>query len=186
MVFSQNWRTSTSSSWANWENIQNGNKPGVYLQFSLLEEFPLLMEPGTLCSERMQWNHTPRLFKRIPTLPSLMVKPIIWDKWCDRACAFWEPTQEPDDFRPGIALVVCYLPFQDLPQDNLRDKKTISMSLVYVLKHWVLPSFMEAAYVVNCAWDTRIPGVWCRWPGSIKGLPSTRISVSGSINSTWW
>ena len=61
------------------------------------------------------------------------------------------------NFRPGIALVVCYSPFQDLPQDNLRDKKTISMSLVYVPEHWVLPSFMEAAYVVNRARDTKDP-----------------------------
>ena len=59
------------------KNIRNGNKPEVYLQFSLLEDFPLLMEPGTLCSEHMQWNHTPRLFKRILTLPSLTVKPVI-------------------------------------------------------------------------------------------------------------
>ena len=82
-------------------------------------------------------------------LPSLMVKPVIWDKWCDGACAYWEPSQEPDNFCPGIALVVCYSPFQDLPQDNLRDKKTISMSLVYVPEHWILPSFMEAAYIVK-------------------------------------
>ena len=115
------------------------------------------MEPGTLCSECMQWNHTPGLFKRILTLPSLMVKPVIWDKWCDRAYAYWEPSQEMDDFHPRIALVVCYSPFQDLPQDNLQDKKTISMSLVYVPEHWILPSFMEAAYVVNCAWDTKDP-----------------------------
>ena len=139
------------------KNIQNGNKLEVYLQFSLLEDFPLLMEPRTLYSKRMQWNHTPGLFKRIPTLPSLTVKPVIWDKWCDGACAYWEPSQDPDDFRPGIALVVCYSPFQDLPQDNLRDKKTISMSLVYVPEHWVLPSFMEAAYVVNHAWDAKDP-----------------------------
>ena len=98
------------------KNIRNGNKPEVYLQFSLLED---LMEPRILCSKRMQWSHIPRLFKRIPTLPSLTVKPVIWDKWCDRPCAYWEPSQEPDDFRPRIALVVCYSPFQDLPQDNL-------------------------------------------------------------------
>ena len=139
------------------KNIRNGNKPEVYLQFGLLEDFPLLMEPGTLCPERMQWNRTPGLFKRIPMLPSLTVKPVIWEKWCDRACAYWEPTQEPVDFRPGIALVVCYLPLQDLPQDNLRDKKTISMSLVYVPEHWVLPSFMEAAYMVNRARDVKDP-----------------------------
>ena len=116
-----------------------------------------MMEPGTLCSKRMQWNHTPGLFKRIPMLPSLTVKPVIWDKWCDGACAYWEPTQEPDDFCPGIALVVCYSPFQDLPEDNLRDKETISMSLVYIPEHWVLPSFMEAAYMVNRAWDAKDP-----------------------------
>ena len=53
-------------------------------------------------------------------LPSLTVKPVIWDKWCDGACAYWEPTQEPDDFRPGIAIVVCYSPFQDLaPRQSL-------------------------------------------------------------------
>ena len=137
------------------KNIQNGNKLEVYLQFNLLEDFPLLMEPGTLCSERMQWNHTPGLFKRIPTLPSLMVQPVIWDKWCDGPCAYWEPSQEPDDFRPGIALVVCYSPFQDLPQNNLRDKRTISMGLVYVPEHWILPSFMEAAYIVNHARDAK-------------------------------
>ena len=137
------------------KNIRNANKPEVYLQFSLLEDFPLLMEPGTLCSECMQWNHTPGLFKKILMLPSLTVKPVIWEKWCDGACAYREPSQEPDDFRPGIALVVCYSPFQDLPQDNLRDKKTISMSLVYIPEHWILPSFMEAAYVVNRARDAK-------------------------------
>ena len=103
----------------------------------------------------MQWNYTPRIFKRILTLPSLTVKPVIWDKWCDGACAYWEPSQELDDFHPGIALVVCYSQFQDLPQDNLRDKKTISMSMVYIPEHWILPSFMEAAYEVNCAWDAK-------------------------------
>ena len=29
-------------------NIRNGGKPEVYLQFNLLEQFPQLMEPGTL------------------------------------------------------------------------------------------------------------------------------------------
>ena len=115
------------------------------------------MEPGTLCSECMQWNHTPRPLKSIPTLPSLTVKPVILEKWCDRPCAYWEPSQELDDFHPGIALVVCYSPFQDLPQDNLQDKKTISMSLVYIPEHWILPSFMEAAYIVNCAQDAKDP-----------------------------
>ena len=105
----------------------------------------------------MQWNNTTGLFKRILSLPTLTVKPVIWDKWCDRPCAYWEPTQQPEDFRPGIALVVCYSPFQDLPQDNLRDKKTISMSLVYISEHWILPSFIEEAYVVNHTRDAKDP-----------------------------
>ena len=61
-------------------NIWDVGKPEVYLQFSLLEQFPQLMEPGTLLSGCMKWNNTPRLFKRIPTLPTLTVKPVIWDK----------------------------------------------------------------------------------------------------------
>ena len=103
----------------------------------------------------MKWNNTPGLFKRIPTLPTLTVKPTIWDKWCDGACAYWEPTQLAEDFRPGVALVVCYSPYQDLPQDSLREKKTISLSVVYILEHWILPSFSEAAYVVNHARDAK-------------------------------
>ena len=113
------------------------------------------MEPRNLRPESMKWNNTPRLFKRIPTLPTLMVKPTIWDKWCDGAWTYWEPTQLTEDFHPGVALVVCYSPYQDLPQDSLREKKTISLSLVYVPEHWVLPSFREAAYVVNHAWDAK-------------------------------
>ena len=105
----------------------------------------------------MKWKSTPRLFKRIPTLPTLMVKPTIWDKWCDGACAYWEPTQLAEDFHPGVALVVCYSPYQDLPQDSLREKKTISLSVVYIPEHWILPSFGEAAYVVNHAWDAKDP-----------------------------
>ena len=89
-------------------NIRDGGKPEVYLQFDLLEQFPQLMKPGNLRPETMKWKNTPGLFKRIPTLPTLMVKPTIWDKWCDRACAYWEPTQLTEDFCPGVALVVCY------------------------------------------------------------------------------
>ena len=101
-------------------------------------------------------QHSRAFFKRLLTLPTLMVKPAIWDKWCDRACAYWEPTQQPEDFCPGVALVVCYSPYQNLPQDNLREK-TISLSLVYVLEHWLLPSLEEAAYVVDHAWDAKDP-----------------------------
>ena len=85
------------------------------------------------------------------------MKPAIWDKWCDGSCAYWEPTQKPEDFCPGVALVVCYSPYQDLLQDNLREKKTISLSLVYVPEHWLLPSLEEAAYVVDHARDAKDP-----------------------------
>ena len=115
------------------------------------------MEPGNLRPETMRWKSTPGLFKRIPTLPTLTVKPTIWDKWCDGNCAFWEPTQLAEDFRPGVALVVYYSPYQDLLQDSLREKKTISLSVVYVPEHWILPSFGEAAYVVNHTRDAKDP-----------------------------
>ena len=138
-------------------NIRDGGKPEVYLQFALLEQFPQLMEPRNLRPETMKWNSTPGLFKRIPTLPTLMVKPTIWDKWCDRTCTYWEPTQLAEDFHLGVALVVCYSPYQDLPQDSLREKNTISLSVVYVPEHWILPSFGEAAYVVNHARDAKDP-----------------------------
>ena len=113
----------------------------------------------------MKWKSTPRLFKRIPTLPTLMVKPTIWDKWCDGACAYWEPTQLAEDFCPRVALIVCYSPYQDLPQDSLREKKTISLSVVYIPEHWILLSFSEAAYVVNIL---ALPGL----------LPSARKEVN--------
>ena len=138
-------------------NIWDGGKPEVCLQFALLEQFPQLMEPGNLRPKTMKWNSTPRLFKRILTLPTLTVKPTIWDKWCDGNCAYWEPTQLAKDFHPGVALIVCYSPYQDLPQDSLREKKTISLSVVYVPNHWILPSFGEAAYVVNHARDAKDP-----------------------------
>ena len=136
-------------------NIPDGGKPEVYLQFALLEQFPQLMEPGNLQPKTMKWNSTPGLFKRILTLPTLTVKPTISDKWCDRTCAYWEPTQLAEDFRPRVALVVCYSPYQDLLQDSLQEKKTISLSVVYVPEHWILPSFGEAAYVVNYTWDAK-------------------------------
>ena len=132
-------------------DLQNGGKPEVYLQFNLLEQFPQLMEPGGLWSEFMKWNNTPGLFKRIPSLPILTVKPMIWNKWCDGSCSQWEPTQHAGDFRPGVALVVCYSPYQDLPQNILQEKKAISLSIVYVPEQWILPSFKEAAYVINTA-----------------------------------
>ena len=60
-----------------------------------------------------------------------------------------------EDFHPRVALIVCYSPYQDLPQDSLWEKKTISLSLVYVPEHWLLLSFREAAYVVNHVRDAK-------------------------------
>ena len=138
-------------------NLWNGDKPEVYLQFDLLEQFPQLMEPRGLRSESMKWNNTPGLLKRLTTLPTLTVKPTIWDKWCDKPQTYWEPTQEAGDFRPGVALIVCYSLYQDMPRDNLWDKKAISLSIIYVPEHWTLPSFEEAAYVINIARDGAEP-----------------------------
>ena len=93
----------------------------------------------------------PGLFKRMLGLPTLIVKPLIWDKWCKEPCAQWEPTQLARDFRPGVALVICYSKFQDLPKDNLCDQMVISMTLTYIPEHWQLASFQESSYVINAA-----------------------------------
>ena len=63
----------------------------------------------------------------------------------------WEPTQESKDFRPGVALVICYSKFQDLPENKLRDQMTVSMTLAYVPEHWPLASFQESSYILNTA-----------------------------------
>ena len=138
-------------------DLQNGGKPEVYLQFDLLEQFLQLMEPEGLRPESMKWNNTPGLLKRILTLPTLTVKPTILDKWCGRPHTYWEPTQVAGDFQPGVALIVCYSPYQDIPQDSLRERKAISLSIVYVPEHWTLPSFEEAAYIINIVWDSADP-----------------------------
>ena len=44
-------------------NLQKGTIPEVYLQFGLLEQFPLLMEPGGLRPEHMNWDMMPGLYK---------------------------------------------------------------------------------------------------------------------------
>ena len=111
------------------------------------------MEPGGLRAEHMNWNMTPGLFKRTPGLPTLIVKPLVWDKWCKEPYALWEPTQLPRDFRAGVALVICFLKYQALPKDKLRDQMVISMTLTYVPEHWQLTSFQESSYIISAAWD---------------------------------
>ena len=65
-------------------NLWKGGIPEIYLQLELLKQFPQLMEPGGLRPEHMNWNMTPRLFKRMPGLPTLIVKPLAWEKWCKK------------------------------------------------------------------------------------------------------
>ena len=119
--------------------------------FELLEDVPQLMNPGGFRVENMDWNMIPRLFKRTPGLPTLIVKPMVWDKWCKEPCTQWEPTQLARDFWPRVALVICYLKFQDLPEDKLWDQMVVSMTLAYVPEHWQLVSFQESSYMINMA-----------------------------------
>ena len=128
----------------------------VYLQFGLLEQFPLLIEPGGLRPEHMNWDMMPRLYKQMPGLPTLTVKPQIWDKWCNEPYTLWEPTQLAGDFQPGVALVICYSRHHDLPKGKDKDapwsQMAISMTLTYIPEHWPLTSFQESSHVINAVW----------------------------------
>ena len=134
-------------------NLRNGDKLETCLTFELLEDVPQLMDHGRFRAESMNWNMIPGLFKRMPGLPTLIVKPLVWDKWCKEPCAQWEPTQLARDFWPGVALVICYSKFQDLPKDKLRDQMVVSMTLAYIPEHWQLTSFQESSYMINTAWE---------------------------------
>ena len=118
-------------------NLRKWGVPEVYLQFELLKQFPQLMEPDGLWPEHMNWNIMSGLYKRTPGLPTLTVKPLVWEKWCKEPYTQWEPTQLPGHFQPGVALVICYSKYHDLPKDkdNLRDQMVVSMTLTYVLEH---------------------------------------------------
>ena len=133
------------------DSLQNGGKPETCLTFKLLEKVPQLMDSGGLWVESINWNMMPRLFARMPGLPTMIVRPLVWEKWCKEPCIQWEPTQESRDFRPGVALVICYSKFQDLLEDRLWDQMAVSLTLAYVLKHWQLASFQESSYVINTA-----------------------------------
>ena len=115
------------------------------------------MEPGGLRAEHMNWNMMPGLFKRMPGLPTLTVKLLVWEKWCKEPYTQWEPTQHPSDFYAGIALVIYYSKYQDLPKDNLWDQIVVSMTLTYVPEHWQLVFFQESSYVINAARDEGDP-----------------------------
>ena len=131
--------------------LWNEGKPETCLSFELLEKVPQLMDPGGLRVEGMNWNMMPGLFTRTLGLPTLIVRPLVWQKWCKEPCTQWEPTQESRDFWPGLALVICYLKFQDLPEDRLQDQMAVSMTLAYILEHWQLASFQENSYMINTA-----------------------------------
>ena len=137
-------------------NLQKGSVPEVYLQFTLLKQFPQLMEPSGLRPEHMNWNMTPGLYKRMPGLPTLTVKPLIWEKWCKEPYTLWEPTELARDFWPGVALLICYSKHHDLQKgkDNPRSQMVISMTLAYVPEHWQLASFEESSNVINAVQAT--------------------------------
>ena len=111
------------------------------------------MEPGGLRPEYMNWNMMPRLYKQMPGLPTLTVKPQIWDKWCKEPYMLWEPTQLAGDSQPGVALVICYSRHHDLlkgkDKDTPQSQMAISMTLAYVPEHWPLASFEESSHIIN-------------------------------------
>ena len=109
------------------------------------------MDSGGLWTENMDWNMMPGLFTWMPGLPTMIVRPLVWEKGCKEPCTQWEPTQESKDFQLGVALVICYSKFQDLPENKLRDQMTVSMTLAYIPEHWPLASFQESSYVINTA-----------------------------------
>ena len=109
------------------------------------------MDSSGLRAEGINWNMMPGLFARKPGLPTMIVRPLVWEKWCKEPCSLWEPTQESKDFRLGIALVIYYSKFQDLPGNRLQDQMTVSLTLVYVPEHWQLLSFQESSYIINTA-----------------------------------
>ena len=86
-------------------------------------------------------------------LPTLTVKPQIWDKWCKEPYTLWEPTQLAGDFRSGVALAICYSRHHDLlkgkDKDAPQSQMAISMTLTYVLEHWPLASFEESSHIIN-------------------------------------
>ena len=134
-------------------NLRKGGVPEVYLQFELLKQFSQLMESGGLWPEHMNWNMMPGLYKQTPGLPTLTVKPLVWEKWCKEPYTQWEPTQLAGDFWPGMALIICYSQHHDLPKnkDNLQGQMVNSMTLTYIPEHWQLASFQESSYVINAA-----------------------------------
>ena len=115
-----------------------------------------MIEPGGLQPEHMNWNMTPGLYNQMPGLPTLTVKPQIWDEWCKEPYTLWEPTQLARDFQPGIVLVICYSRHHDLPKgkdkDAPRSQMAISMTLTYFPEHWPLAFFEESSHIINAVW----------------------------------
>ena len=165
-------------------NLWKGGTLEVYLQFELLKQFPQLMEPGGLRPEHMNWNMTPRLYKQTPDLPTLTVKLLVWEKWCKEPCMLWEPTPLSGNFRPGVALVICYSKHHDLPKDKDRSQMVILVTLTYIPEHWQLASFQESSHIINAipaAGD--LEGMICL-TGVHKKALSSWTSVTGSMAST--
>ena len=62
------------------DSLHNGGKLETCLTFGLLEKVPQLMDSGGLRAEGMNWNMMPRLFARMPGLPTMIVRPLVWEK----------------------------------------------------------------------------------------------------------
>ena len=131
------------------ENRWNGGKLEWYLQFNFLQQYPQLMEAGGLQPATMNWNMMPGFFKQTPGLFTIIVPPKVWVKWTKANNTQWEPNDYAGNFRPGIALVVCRMPYHDHPQQKLWGQMVTSMTVVYVPEDWALGTFAETAFVIN-------------------------------------
>ena len=112
----------------------------------------------------------PGLYKGTLGLPTLMVKLMIWEKWCKEPHTLWEPTQLAGDSQPRVALVICYSKHHDLPKgkdkDTPRSQMVISMTLTYILEHWQLAFFQESSHIIKVV----------RATGDLEGMISlTRV-----------
>ena len=64
------------------DSLKEGSKPEICLMFELLEKVPQLMDSSRLWAENMDWNMMPGLFTWMLGLPTMIVRPLVWEKWC--------------------------------------------------------------------------------------------------------
>ena len=116
------------------------------------------MEPRGLQEETMNWNMTPELYKKTPGLPTLIMNPKVWHRWCEPSCMQWEPNNLPRNFRWGMTLAICQNAYNDHPDAKLWDQIVVSIAAVYVLEHWHLVTFSETSYMINKAKEGKDTG----------------------------